>query len=61
MEATKQKIKLDTKFVSWFKANISLQIVISPVQPDANICKTCIKKYEQGGFKISVLFIFMLV
>ena len=55
-EAIKQKIKLDTNFTSWFQANISLQLEISPFQQDVNVCKTCIKKYEKSGFKYLVFF-----
>jgi hypothetical protein len=57
--ATKQRIKLDTNFVSWFQSNISSQLKISLFQPDINICKVCIKKYEKdtkkGNLKISAL------
>ena len=50
---TNQKILLDSEFISWLSANISLCINISPSQSDVNICQNCMNEYC-GKIKVCI-------
>src|ERR1043166_1930246 len=44
--ATKQKVVLDSEFISWISANISSCIEIPLSQDDVNICQSCMSGYR---------------
>src|ERR1043165_3179386 len=44
--ATSQKVVLDPSFVEWVFANVSSQIILSPIPNHVNVCQACMKGYR---------------
>ena len=59
--ATHQKVMLDSEFVSWFIANISLCIEISTLQNNVNVCQNCMSGYRHEKNKGMLSYIITIV